>query len=587
MSSSGGWVFYFLFLPLCVLIPAIVLLYVLATSCYSSLACSDAFLLLTAFVLGLVPGFVVVAYAHFKAATRYFRDAPREAVEKAVKDAADKAAAARKATVKANAARLATTKANEAKEVADQAVKDAAGADVDKKRRLAEKATAKLEVAQDFVAQEEAAEQAAKEASREAAANAAAAKKALARAEAARRSVATADALTKAVAKDQAEKARAEAAVARRRAEAALEAAVVAQKAASLAQAKAEAAKGTEGETQAAAEATSEADRAQAARAAADAALDRAARATKEAADAEADWRSSLLNPKGLQQTTLERAGKIREDEYKGFTLLAILLVFVCWVALTACWGGWLDFSATIKDSDVALRLSSAGAYVYVLILLGRRNFQRDITPGSILWCCITLAVGPVLALVVAYIWEDSLHQVDLGPLNEKALFFFAGLAPRHVTALLLEVLRRIMLAVAGKPALVSRLVPLQQVRGITPEVEERLEEEGILDVINLAMADPLRLLRNTSFDKFQILTWIDEALLLYTFPQHWQALELEGITGAMDLAWYITRLPDTRPLADQIHFDPESLQRIVQRLAEDAQVQLIWILYDLDNPNE
>jgi hypothetical protein len=134
---------------------------------------------------------------------------------------------------------------------------------------------------------------------------------------------------------------------------------------------------------------------------------------------------------------------------------------------------------------------------------------------------------------------------------------------------------------------LISRVVPLQQIRGVTPEIEERLGEEGILDVINLAMADPLRLIRNTSFDKFQILTWIDEALLMYTFPQHWQALENEGITGVMDVAWYIVCLQDVEALAKRVKLDPDSMKQIIQRLAEDAQVQLIWILYDLDNPNE
>jgi hypothetical protein len=234
-----------------------------------------------------------------------------------------------------------------------------------------------------------------------------------------------------------------------------------------------------------------------------------------------------------------------------------------------------------------AIRRPSRPSHTVQLILLGRRNFQRDITQGSVLWCCVTLTIGPILALVLAHIWKGSSADESSVLNNRLAIFFFAGLAPRIVIATLLEILRRLMLGVAGKPASVTRLLHLQQIRGITPEIDERLQEEGIADVINLAMADPLRLLRNTSFDKFQILTWIDEAFLIYAFPNHWQALENEGITGAMDLAWYVGCLPDLDALAAQIKFTPESLKKIVERIAEDAQLQLIWILYDLDNPND
>jgi hypothetical protein len=48
--------------------------------------------------------------------------------------------------------------------------------------------------------------------------------------------------------------------------------------------------------------------------------------------------------------------------------------------------------------------------------------------------------------------------------------------------------------------------IHLTLVRGITPEIEERLAEEAILDAAALAMANPHRLLRNTPFHERQIL---------------------------------------------------------------------------------
>ncbi len=104
------------------------------------------------------------------------------------------------------------------------------------------------------------------------------------------------------------------------------------------------------------------------------------------------------------------------------------------------------------------------------------------------------------------------------------------------------EIFRRFWLSGAATAAPIGRSVPIGQVRGIVPQVEDRLAEEGILDVSSLAMADPHRLLRNTNYDPRTILNWIDEALLILTLPKNWQDLEMEGITGAIDLASYADR---------------------------------------------
>jgi hypothetical protein len=43
-----------------------------------------------------------------------------------------------------------------------------------------------------------------------------------------------------------------------------------------------------------------------------------------------------------------------------------------------------------------------------------------------------------------------------------------------------------------------------------------------------------------------QIISWIDEAILVVTLPRSWQALEEEGVTGAIDLATYYDQAFDT-----------------------------------------
>jgi hypothetical protein len=137
------------------------------------------------------------------------------------------------------------------------------------------------------------------------------------------------------------------------------------------------------------------------------------------------------------------------------------------------------------------------------------------------------------------------------------------------------------------------RVVPLTQVRGIGPQIEERLSEEGIIDVNLLASAEAVRLMRNTPFDMRQIISWIDEAILIVTLPRSWQALEEEGITGAIDLAWYYDQVVDVRTnlplpptpaindLAEKAKLSYSNLVAAIQRLNQDRQVQTIWSLYN------
>jgi Ca2+/Na+ antiporter len=241
----------------------------------------------------------------------------------------------------------------------------------------------------------------------------------------------------------------------------------------------------------------------------------------------------------------------------------------------------------------LGLKLGTVGAYIYVLLELGRRTFRHDITGAVAMWCWGTLVLGPLLAATVAYLWHIDAPS-DSGWWAGGVVLFFAGFAPRRIIAAIEQA--AIQLLSAGSPKVVdARLIPLSKIRGISPEVEERVGEEGILDVNSLASAEPVRLVRNTSFDMRQILSWVDEAILIVTLPRSWEGLEEEGITGAIDLAWYYDKVidPATKsvkaPIPDQIVKlttkakldDPANLIATIQRLYEDTQVQYIWALYN------
>jgi hypothetical protein len=227
------------------------------------------------------------------------------------------------------------------------------------------------------------------------------------------------------------------------------------------------------------------------------------------------------------------------------------------------------------------------GAYVYVLLYLGRRAFRLDITPGAATWCVVTLAVGPMFAGFLGPYVLTNKPWANAGQLDHVAILFFAGFSPRLVVTFLNELVTRLFSDAGAARALPSRTIPLSQVRGITRDIEERLSEEGIDDASQLAMADPYRLLRNTSFDKRQILRWIDAALLIVNLPEAAPPLERRGVIGAMSLAWYSrdpSREVDLESLATDARLDVASLRGVARRLCSDQQVQLVQLLYELDS---
>jgi hypothetical protein len=241
----------------------------------------------------------------------------------------------------------------------------------------------------------------------------------------------------------------------------------------------------------------------------------------------------------------------------------------------------YLPFALS-KEVREGVIFGTFGAYVYVLMMLGERTFQRDITPGTAIWSSVQLFLGPVLGGLLAAVLASG---EQIGAYSYKIAYFFAGLAPRQLVNIISETVRRFLAGGQTLPQVKS--IPLQSIRGISQRIEDRLFEEGITDGYLLAMANPIRLHRNTPYDVQQIVAWCDECLLYALVPEYADALQKDGISGAIDLAYYWEMGPNGAPaldrieaLAKRINADDMMLQDIIRRMDEDGQVQLIWSLY-------
>jgi hypothetical protein len=238
-------------------------------------------------------------------------------------------------------------------------------------------------------------------------------------------------------------------------------------------------------------------------------------------------------------------------------------------------------------------RLGFAGAYVYVLMYLGQRSVRRDLTSGAAVWSVATVTLGPILGAVFALMWHKETNDSEW---STYALYFVVGMSPKYAIAAVEEAVRRLWLTRAGATTVTPNTIGLTQIRGITPEIEDRLAEEGITDATTLAMAAPMKLYRNTAFDQRQILSWMDEAMLTVFFPDDWQDIRRADVSGAIDLAARYGRVKRRAPvegdafdiLAKRIgKADPlpsSFLREIASMIYEDAQVELIWTLYQANS---
>jgi hypothetical protein len=250
---------------------------------------------------------------------------------------------------------------------------------------------------------------------------------------------------------------------------------------------------------------------------------------------------------------------------------------------------GWSD------GVQSAARLGAIGAYLGVVLYFARRVMRHDLTPGGVMSAATTMVLGPVLAGAVGFVLRAkgvpaTAESSPWGTLD--ALFLVLGMAPRRFATAMIEAVKRLWFPDESTAPPPTRIIPLTQIRGITPDIEERLSEEGVYDATTLAMADPITLYRNTSFELRQILCWMDEALLMVFAPEHWQALEKAGMSGAIDLAWYARGKIGAKaeddplaPLASAVSLPLPQLRELVRRLAEDAQVVNVWVLYQSGPP--
>ncbi len=256
-----------------------------------------------------------------------------------------------------------------------------------------------------------------------------------------------------------------------------------------------------------------------------------------------------------LTEDVLEEIHNTSDNIYKkenyGIALpLATLSLAVGWILFFF----WKD-PAIIRDMTPESILCSPvnshpvvigflGVVFWVLGTLLRRYIRGDITEKVYIQIAIRFWSVLILTVVITLIFSEELVLGEDEMPNQAliAVSFLIGIFPN----IGLELIKSTALKAGDKINFISAdSDPFKEITGLTVWDQQRLLEEGINNVQNLANCDLFGLTIRTRFSYMTLINWVDQALLLiHTAGDFRKKLVLVGIKCASDLeAAYVGQL--------------------------------------------
>jgi hypothetical protein len=120
-----------------------------------------------------------------------------------------------------------------------------------------------------------------------------------------------------------------------------------------------------------------------------------------------------------------------------------------------------------------------------------------------------------------------------------------------------------------------SEQKPLSMIDGISDWQQGRLDQEGIVNVQNLATATLPPLVAGTPFDVSQIIDWVDQAILITKAdPDQLASVRKVGLSGASNVLQAAERsLPD---LSEATGLSEKNLELLSLALKSSTNIDLI-----------
>lgn len=222
------------------------------------------------------------------------------------------------------------------------------------------------------------------------------------------------------------------------------------------------------------------------------------------------------------------------------------------------------------------------GGSMFALFSVVNRYRSADIPPGLVM----QLGYHIILSSVGAY------FIVEVSPeITDAIVAFSIGFIPYADLAIYIRYFAQRKFDISTEKTLTDeekkRLDSdrLTNFRGMSPVEAERLKEERIFTVHNLAMSNPINLYISTSFNMSQIVEWINRAYLrMFVSMTVTDKLSPMGIQGAITMASIYDDYPNVDDdyygeLSNALNVSPIQVKSLVKRLHDDPKVKVLTML--------
>lgn len=218
---------------------------------------------------------------------------------------------------------------------------------------------------------------------------------------------------------------------------------------------------------------------------------------------------------------------------------------------------------------------AAVGAYTFHTGVIVRRSFMTDITK-NVYWSSVNRLLFSVAFALVLY-----LMPFDAGKKPEMrivcfAVAFFPGVA---ITWLRKYLRKALQIEDPDLPEL-----EIQLIQGIDIWKEDRLVEEGIEGVENLATANVFSLAAKMHYPMRTIVDWMDQAILIQRFPNQVKQIQAAGLPmSAIEFAWMGKRdqtMETATLVAGKMGLEPLIVKIAMDAFCEDVVINVLWRLW-------